>query len=580
MSLLMFIKLVVATLVNGTLLCLLLLAPAAYITLRVRGKLPFKTFSQNFTHIFATFAGLGVVVFLVPFLLIPMMVFFLGAIMAGGTASVIGASFLVVMYIALELGIFWLYYIQTAKHLEFKSAEHIVFVFFVSTLFVALIPLVALVLMLESMAFVPVRDIIPLFGAITSTASTAGYTAMVIQFIFLATMAAVVQVGLIAIPITTCYIALRTGNKLPETSLIGNAKAIFEAFSVIWVANYVVLIVGWRFAILASIIDPSGFASKLVLLACFAVMILFYVRVANDELDFAAREHIVFWSCNFGLWIGLSLLVYSIEWIVGIYIGLAAFVAIFQEKIIFVPKRDSAQTPEDLGWKFDEVALEVDGETTHGWYVRAEEKPKAVILFSYGKSGNMAEHLPAVESLRSLGCDVLTYDYGGYGISTGRPSETRMYKDIRGMWTYLTEKRKVPANRIFLFGRALGAAPTIQLATEVGAGAAILESPFESIPKLARFVRRILPLRLIIRHKFENTSKIGRIKCPALIVHSPNDTVVPYAHARKLFDSAPEPKEFYDIHGNHGDGFWSTGEPYKNHVQRYLNLTLRKSMGT
>ena len=64
-----------------------------------------------------------------------------------------------------------------------------------------------------------------------------------------------------------------------------------------------------------------------------------------------------------------------------------------------------------------------------------------------------------------------------------------------------------------------------------------------------------LPVRLISRFKYNTRECLAKVEAPVLIVHSPRDDIIPYAHGRKLFEAAREPKEFLEIEGGHNDGF-------------------------
>jgi fermentation-respiration switch protein FrsA (DUF1100 family) len=52
-----------------------------------------------------------------------------------------------------------------------------------------------------------------------------------------------------------------------------------------------------------------------------------------------------------------------------------------------------------------------------------------------------------------------------------------------------------------------------------------------------------LPVRLLIRDRFDSISKIGGLKMPLLMFHGELDRVVPVDSGRRLFAAAPEPKE-------------------------------------
>ncbi|MEA3364219.1 MAG: alpha/beta hydrolase, partial [Candidatus Hydrogenedentes bacterium] len=210
-----------------------------------------------------------------------------------------------------------------------------------------------------------------------------------------------------------------------------------------------------------------------------------------------------------------------------------------------------------------------DGHVTHGWYIPIPES-RGVVLYSHGNGGNISGRMEGIAVWRNLGFDVLIYDYGGYGKSTGKASEKRCYRDIRAMWRWLTEEQGIRSERIVLFGRSLGGVVAADLAAEVTPGAVILGSTFLSAVKLGKEAFPFLPVNLLLRHRFETEDKIGSITAPVLIVHSPGDDVVPYHHGEVLFQMAPEPKTFLQITGSHNDGYMQSSEHYLRGLRDFL----------
>ncbi|MEK7793172.1 MAG: alpha/beta hydrolase [Candidatus Hydrogenedentota bacterium] len=254
------------------------------------------------------------------------------------------------------------------------------------------------------------------------------------------------------------------------------------------------------------------------------------------------------------------------------YLAAASALFLAQRRVLFQTSRDLYRTPAENGWPFEDVWCDVVREKTHGWYIPAEAgKSKGVILFSHGNAGNIADRLESIGIFRGMNYDVLVYDYGGYGQSTGAPSEKRCYEDIRAMWRYLIEERGVAAASIVLFGRSLGAGPACQLATEVEARAVVLESAFRSVPRMAQDLYRIFPGKLLTRDHFANEDKVGRLRSPVLFVHSPDDEIIPYAHGKWLFEHASGPKQFFEIRGRHNEGFWQAGDSYISGLNAFLD---------
>ena len=253
-----------------------------------------------------------------------------------------------------------------------------------------------------------------------------------------------------------------------------------------------------------------------------------------------------------------DLLIYGVL----IYAGLCVVAFFIQGRVLFPATRAIYRTPAAHGCAFEDVTLPVLGETTHGWFV-VHPHARGVALFSHGNAGNIADRLESIDLLMSYGLSVLAYDYGGYGKSTGRPSEKRCYADAQAMWDWLTKTKGIPPEKIVLFGRSLGGGITADLAAKVKPAAVVLESTFLSTADVAAEMLPFLPMRWLIRYRFDNQSKVGKIRCPLLIIHSPDDTVIPYRNGVELFKLAPEPKRLLEIHGDHNDGFVLSMDAYR-----------------
>ena len=67
-------------------------------------------------------------------------------------------------------------------------------------------------------------------------------------------------------------------------------------------------------------------------------------------------------------------------------------------------------------------------------------------------------------------------------------------------------------------------------------------------------------------------NKIQNVKVPKLLIHSPSDEVVPYRLGKKLYESAPKPKEFYKVlNAGHNDTYMVGGEKYISTIKNFIH---------
>ena len=245
-------------------------------------------------------------------------------------------------------------------------------------------------------------------------------------------------------------------------------------------------------------------------------------------------------------------------------LGLVLVPVLFEKRLIYFPFRALEVTPKELGLRYEEARLVAeDGITLHGWFLPVEGS-RFTVLVCHGNAGNISHRLDRAMLMHAkLKTDVFLFDYRGYGLSQGAPDEEGTYRDARAAHRYLSTARGVAPGNLIIFGESLGAAVALQLALEVPARALVLEAPFTSISDMAGSVLPFLPVGRLLRTRYDNLAKIGGLRMPLLVLHGDRDTTVPFAQGRRLFEAAPEPKQFFPIPGaGHNDTYFIGGDPY------------------
>lgn len=245
------------------------------------------------------------------------------------------------------------------------------------------------------------------------------------------------------------------------------------------------------------------------------------------------------------------------------YGAVLLIVFIFQSHLVFFPGtgREAVLTPQSYGLRFESVQIRTaDDETLDAWWVPAEGA-RGVVLFFHGNAGNISHRLDYLQMFHRLRYTTLIVDYRGYGKSTGTPSEAGTYRDAEAAWEYLRHARMARPQDIVIAGESLGAAVATWLAAEVsltegnGPRAVLLFSTFTSVNDLGAQVYWFLPVRLLSRIGYDNLANLKRIRVPVFIAHSRDDDIVPYAHGKRLYETANEPRTFLEMRGGHNDGF-------------------------
>ena len=256
------------------------------------------------------------------------------------------------------------------------------------------------------------------------------------------------------------------------------------------------------------------------------------------------------------------------------YLAVCLLVALLQRRMIYFPVAALDGDPRGRGLAFEELApTTADGVRLHGWWLPREDA-RGVLLFLHGNAGNVSHRLDSARAFLDMGLSVALVDYRGYGRSAGSPSEEGLYRDARAAYRHLVEERGVDPRRLVLYGESLGGAVALDLARDHAVGAVITEGTPASLVELGAELYPWLPVRLLQRERYESLSKVGQLSAPLLVIHSPQDEIVPFAHARRLLDASPADKLFLETEGGHNDGGFLRRAVWRERVAEFVRRAL------
>ena len=150
------------------------------------------------------------------------------------------------------------------------------------------------------------------------------------------------------------------------------------------------------------------------------------------------------------------------------------------------------------------------------------------------------------------------------------------FPDLLGAaYEYLTQQRHVSPDRLVVYGESLGAAIAADLASKVAVGGLVIEEGFTSTADVGQGMFPFLPVRWLVRNKYDTLSKMSRIKAPVLILHSHGDEFFNMRHAQRLLAAANEPKQLVELQGGHNDAFLTSATIYHDALHRFF-VALKK----
>lgn len=258
----------------------------------------------------------------------------------------------------------------------------------------------------------------------------------------------------------------------------------------------------------------------------------------------------------------------------GVYLALCLIVFLTQDRLVYFPTRGPSATPAEVGLAFEERwPRSADGVRLHSFWIPRPDA-RGTLLFCHGNGGDIGHRMSSAAVFASLGWSSLYFDYRGYGASEGRPSEEGTYLDAVAAYDELVGPLRIDPRRIVAVGESLGAAVALELAGRRPVRALLLESAFTSLPDVGAIHYPWLPVRLLARHRYANAAKIAGVGLPLFLMHSPDDEIVPFSHAERLFAAAREPKELLRTAGRHNDGGFLQRDEWIRRVGAFLDRAI------
>ena len=157
------------------------------------------------------------------------------------------------------------------------------------------------------------------------------------------------------------------------------------------------------------------------------------------------------------------------------------------------------------------------------------------VLFIHGNKHNLTKFAAHYELFSSIGAACLSFDYPGYGASSGTPSEERLYASARAAYSHLRYVLGYAPEQIIVYGCSMGGAVALELLQHVPAAGLITESTFTNSLDMSRYLYPYLPVWKLVPNRFRNDQRMPRLRLPLFMIHGEADLVVPVTMAHQLY---------------------------------------------
>lgn len=236
-----------------------------------------------------------------------------------------------------------------------------------------------------------------------------------------------------------------------------------------------------------------------------------------------------------------KLLLTVITLILVIWLGFSYYLYTQTTKLIFNNTVSWAPVP---AYGYDlEFIKNSSGENLSLWYFENNFSDRT-ILYLHGNAGRIADYF---KELRVYG-NVLSPAYPGYHESEGIPTPKKVYETAELAYNWLVEVKKIPEEKIVIFGHSLGGSPAVNLASKKPkAKKLILMNTFSSISSMCF---RQYSIFCTFSSGILNSAKFApKVEIPVRQFVYTGDKTVPPAEAKKLYDkfSNTEDKKLIEL---------------------------------
>jgi len=222
------------------------------------------------------------------------------------------------------------------------------------------------------------------------------------------------------------------------------------------------------------------------------------------------------------------------------YLGVLLAMTFLENMLVYPVPPLSRGDWHPAGLEFVDVHFSsADGTKLHGWFVERPHSERA-ILYCHGNGENVGMNAEVVAELsEQLDASVFIFDYRGYGHSEGKPSEAGCVADALAAQRWLAERVGKSTAEVVVMGRSIGGAIATAVASRQGAQALVLVNAFSRLTDVASHHYRWLPVRWLMKNRFDAVDQIRDYQGPVFQSHGAADWIVPITLGRQLFAAAP-----------------------------------------
>ncbi len=241
----------------------------------------------------------------------------------------------------------------------------------------------------------------------------------------------------------------------------------------------------------------------------------------------------------------------AIIYIVG---GVALY--FLQDLILFHPVSLKRQYHYDFPEPHNDISIPINEKDTLNLVDFSSTGPatRGVVLYFHGNKRNISWYAKYIPYFTREGYQVLMIDYPGFGKSTGKLTEKKLYD--WALQVYKIAIKRFAADSIIIYGKSMGTGIAAQLASVRDCKRLILETPYYDFPSVVRHYLPFYPVRWMLHYEIPTHQYIQQVTAPITIFQGTRDRVITYSNAAGLKPLLKSGDEFVTINnGSHNNLF-------------------------
>jgi uncharacterized protein len=208
------------------------------------------------------------------------------------------------------------------------------------------------------------------------------------------------------------------------------------------------------------------------------------------------------------------------------------------------------------------VTVDSAGTTLRGWlYPGSDSSSKLVVLYFYGNGGTIDRYDDFMRKIAALGPRVISFDYRGYGFSSGTADLLTFRQDALLEFDLASQIAGDPGHVVVL-GFSMGTAVASYVASQRKVGALALIAPIARVTEeyvfysVANGMSAKAAAAIVAapdaHQVFDEVDLVDKSTAPLVVIHGDADELISYAQGKEvLAASTGNPKRLVTLPGIH-----------------------------